>query len=365
MWRSSGSTPSSSHVARASVSRSVQVSRLACERLELLPEKLEQETTGFSSVAPLWHLKFLHWSPIQVLPRPNMLSFWDLMGSDFGKPVFGPVLLTFMLPGDVKCQDDAADDAAAATNAPTAGAGDASAQTVADSTGADSTQTATPGDAVAPVTDSSVAPAVDAAVVEDTPAPVMPDVKCVGKEDITESKAVKASVATSDCAATKNILENVPAKWCSKQACKINIFQDDSTMLLDSEDASLGTLASALQSEEMKNKLGVTDVKYSSSGSSVLVGILVTGLLAAVALTVGYFKCQRRPSPKGERLAEEGTPVDQQNQANTLASDAPLNPPPETPEKPSANGEAPEGDKAQTPPTNGHSTPANTADTEL
>lgn len=39
-----------------------------------------------------------------------------------------------------------------------------------------------------------------------------------------------------------------------------------------------------------------------SSGSSVFVGILVSGLLAAIALTVGYFKCQRRSDPKGVRL---------------------------------------------------------------
>lgn len=279
------------------------------------------------------------------------------------------VLCALLLTNEVKCQDDAADPPATSPAPADAGdAGDATAAPdAAGSTGADSAGTPAPGDASVPFTvvHVSIPPAVDAAAAE-APAPVVPDVKCVGKEDITESNAVKASVATSDCEQTKSIIEAVPANWCSTQACKINIFQDDSTVLLDSEDASLGTLASALQSEEMKNKLGVSDVKYSSSsGSSVFVGILVTGLLAAVALTVGYFKCQRRPSPKGERLAEEGTPVDQQNQANTLASDAPLNPPPETPEKPSANGEAPEGDKAQPPPTNGHSTPANTADTEL
>lgn len=56
--------------------------------------------------------------------------------------------------------------------------------------------------------------------------------------------------------------------------------------------------------------------------------------------------------------------MDQQNQGNTLASDAPLNPPPENQEKPSVNGETPEPDKTQPPPTNGHST-ANTADAEL
>lgn len=40
----------------------------------------------------------------------------------------------------------------------------------------------------------------------------------------------------------------------------------------------------------------------SSSGSSVFVGILVSGLLAALAITVGYFKCQRRSDSKGVRL---------------------------------------------------------------
>uniref|UniRef100_A0A665V1U4 Si:dkey-261h17.1 n=1 Tax=Echeneis naucrates TaxID=173247 RepID=A0A665V1U4_ECHNA len=104
---------------------------------------------------------------------------------------------------------------------------------------------------------------------------------------------------------------------------------------------------------------------HSSSGSSVFAGILVTGLLAALAITIGYFKCQRRPDPKGVRLAEEAYPVDQDNQANTLVSVAPLNPPPETPEKPSVNGESTEAAKTPSPPpTNGHST-TKTADTEL
>lgn len=57
--------------------------------------------------------------------------------------------------------------------------------------------------------------------------------------------------------------------------------------------------------------------------------------------------------------------MDQENQGNTLASEAPLNPPPETQEKPSINGEPLEAVKTETsPPTNGHST-AKTADTEL
>lgn len=115
---------------------------------------------------------------------------------------------------------------------------------------------------------------------------------------------------------------------------------------------------------ETKSHSQRNETDSSSKGSSVFVGTLVTGLLVAVGLTVGYLNFQRRPSPKGEKLAEEGTPMDQQNQGNTLASDAPLNPPPENQEKPSVNGETPEPDKTQPPPTNGHST-ANTADAEL
>lgn len=73
------------------------------------------------------------------------------------------------------------------------------------------------------------------------------------------------------------------------------------------------------------------------------------------------FKCLL----KSHLQAEEAYPVDQENQGNTLVSVAPLNPPPETPEKPSVNGESPEAVKTEpTPPTNGHST-TNTADTEM
>lgn len=64
--------------------------------------------------------------------------------------------------------------------------------------------------------------------------------------------------------------------------------------------------------------------------------------------------------------AEEAYPVDQENQGNTLVSVAPLNPPTETQEKPSINGESTEPAKTEppAPPTNGHST-TKTADTEL
>lgn len=196
---------------------------------------------------------------------------------------------------------------------------------------------------------------------------MVPDVKCVGKEAIPESNAVKAVVETTDCEKTKTIIETNPAGWCNTAQCKVEIFQDGNNVLVASDHAKLETLAEALQSEHLKDKLGVTKIETPlSSGSSVFVGILVTGLLAALAITVGYFKCQRRPDPKGVRLAEEAYPVDQENQGNTLVSVAPLNPPPETQEKPSVNGESPEPAKTEPapPPTNGHST-AKTADTEL
>lgn len=63
--------------------------------------------------------------------------------------------------------------------------------------------------------------------------------------------------------------------------------------------------------------------------------------------------------------AEEAYPVDQENQGNTLVSVAPLNPPAETQEKPSVNGESTEAAKTQPPPpTNGHPS-TKTADTEM
>ncbi|XP_040049865.1 uncharacterized protein cd34 isoform X1 [Gasterosteus aculeatus] len=106
--------------------------------------------------------------------------------------------------------------------------------------------------------------------------------------------------------------------------------------------------------------------KSRTSDSSVFVGILVSGLLAALAIVVGYFKCQRRTGTKGLTMAEScPVVVEQDNQGNTLLSVAPLNPLPETLEKPSVNGEAPEEDKTQPPPpTNGHSA-TKTADTEM
>lgn len=314
------------------------------------------------------------------------------------------VLCALLLSSEVMCQDDAtqgptdapaADPPSDASVAPPETAGSAAAPAASDAPGA--APTVAPGDVPAPsvapgdnsfgvsVIDLSLNPdgqdagtsgttaaplgRVDAAAPAVVPVEIVkyrPSVKCVGKDDISESHAVKVEVTTDDCEATKRVIDENLAVLCETQECELKIFQDEKMALMSSDNAPLRALADAVQGEHLKDKLGVTKVETpSSSSSSVFVGILVSGLLAALGIVVGYFKCQRRTDTKGVRLAEETYPVDQENQGNTLVSVAPLNPPPETTEKPSVNGESPEAAKTQPPPpTNGHST-TKTADTEL
>lgn len=321
---------------------------------------------------------------------------WRMNGL-WGRMAVVLVLSALLLSNGVMSQDDAAADATDAPAADSSVAADASATSGAPAAtdaadagatpsnaagAADSAATSAPGDIglAATILNVAINPSgTDAPVViqdkDSTPvAPeepkvvklVVPDVTCVGKDDMPES-AVKVSVDTTDCEATKRIIQDNPAGWCSKENCNLKIAQEGKTINVASDDAKLTTLADAFQSAALKEKLGVTNVETSSSsGSSVLAGILVSGLLAAIGITIGYFKCQRRGDAKGVRLAEEAYPADQENQGNTLVSVAPLNPPPETPEKPSVNGESPEAAKTEPspPPTNGTST-TKTADTEL
>uniref|UniRef100_UPI0037E8BB21 uncharacterized protein cd34 n=1 Tax=Semicossyphus pulcher TaxID=241346 RepID=UPI0037E8BB21 len=311
------------------------------------------------------------------------------------------LLCALLLSNEVMCQDDAqadptdapaadpaADpgavtDASAASAAPGASAApDAGAAPTDAAAAAKSAASAAPGASGIPATIVTVVtvsnPDGSISVTDSPAAPVAPEVttilktvvpvvKCVGKDDIPESDAIKVSVETTDCEATKRIIQENPAGWCNKDNCNLEISQDGKTIKMASDDAKLSTLADAVQSSALKDKLGVTKVETpSSSSSSVFAGILVSGLLAAIGITAGYFKCQRRGDAKGVRLAEEAYPVDQENQGNTLVSVAPLNPPPDTLEKPSVNGESPEAAKTEPtpPPTNGTST-TKTADTEL
>ncbi|XP_051948109.1 uncharacterized protein LOC127619288 [Xyrauchen texanus] len=138
------------------------------------------------------------------------------------------------------------------------------------------------------------------------------------------------------------------------------------------------TVDQSLSSADMKHKyrmenspisnpesISEQDEEKAKSSPAVFVSVLVTGLLiAAIVVATYYFKCHRRTSPNGIKLAESFI-ADEENQGNTLVSVAPLNQP-ELQEKPSLNGESQETVKTQTPPaaTNGHST-TKTADTEL
>ncbi|KAI7794328.1 uncharacterized protein cd34 [Triplophysa rosa] len=128
------------------------------------------------------------------------------------------------------------------------------------------------------------------------------------------------------------------------------------------EEETISGLNKSLTSEEPE----VTNENASGS-SAVFVSVLVTGLLlAAMIIGAYYFKQHRKTNGKGGmKLTEESYMADEENQGNTLVSVAPLNQP-EPQEKPSLNGESPEGVITQTPPaaTNGHST-TKTADTEL
>ncbi|XP_068162117.1 hematopoietic progenitor cell antigen CD34 [Antennarius striatus] len=326
------------------------------------------------------------------------MAMWRMNG--LWRKMAGVVLLcALLLSNEVICQDDAPEDA---TDVPAdADAADASAVTdVPDATAAPDTTLAPEAgaDPTAAAGDEPVTPAAGdvslpldvVRVVMDgdsqdgdagptagddagAPADELPNVRCVTQDEISESNAVKLEVTTADCEETKRVILENPETWCQKKMCDLKIFQDAQKALVASDSAKLSALAEAFKGDVAKDKLGATMVESpqssspssSSSGSSVFVGVLVSGLLAALAITIGYFKCQRRSDGKGARLAEEAYPADQENQGNTLVSVAPLNPPPETQEKPSVNGESTEAAKTQTPPpTNGHST-AKTADTEM
>nr|XP_046253211.1 uncharacterized protein si:dkey-261h17.1 [Scatophagus argus] len=327
-------------------------------------------------------------------------SMWRMNG--LWRRMAGLLLLcALLLSNDVRCQDEGATTDALAAD-PADGPGSTRVPDVSAAPNVDANPTAVGGESAASATpgdDSVLATIMTTAVNPDnqdeatsntagtTAAPVVargvdltpvftadthvvqlvvPEVKCVGANDISKSNAVKVEVATADCEATRAIIQENAAGWCETEKCGLRIFQNGKTALVASDDAKLSTLAETLQGEQLKDKLGVAKTETpSSSGSAVFVGVLVSGLIAALGITVAYFKCQRKSDTKGVRLAEEAYPVDQENQGNTLVSVAPLNPPPETQEKPSVNGESPEAAKTQPPPpTNGHST-TKTADTEM
>ncbi|KAJ8360386.1 hypothetical protein SKAU_G00169110 [Synaphobranchus kaupii] len=198
------------------------------------------------------------------------------------------------------------------------------------------------------------------------------DIQCVDKDALKDRDAVKLELkGISSCEDTKAKLKELLGDICGED-CDIKIFQEESSsqIIVSGEDieADAKGMAGKFSSEGIKDKLGVVEAapRWGKHPPTVLVSLLLTGLLLAALLIGGYCLRNHRSQPtKGTKLAEESFPVDEENQGNTLVSVAPLHPQ-EPQEKPSANGESPEGVKIEAPPTNGHSTAKSpVADTEL
>ncbi|XP_062396135.1 hematopoietic progenitor cell antigen CD34 [Sardina pilchardus] len=205
-------------------------------------------------------------------------------------------------------------------------------------------------------------------VVTESAAPLV-SVECVTEDVVKDRTMVKLELANAlPCDTIKQALEE---DFCrDRQVCEVLIAQEGEKLMLSGAtiEENPAEASKMFQGGEIKNKLTVLKSEpVVKQGSAVLVSILVTGLLLAAGLIGGYvWLNNRKGNGKGVRLAEDSYPVDEENQGNTLVSVAPLNPP-EPQEKPSLNGESPDGVKTQAPAaTNGHSTAKTpVADTEL
>ncbi|CAG03881.1 unnamed protein product [Tetraodon nigroviridis] len=300
-----------------------------------------------------------------AVPMWRMNGVWKRMAGVL-------LLCALLLCNEVTCQDDAATNS---TDGPAADVPDATIAPAAGPTGTFPsfidllvTNVSTATDQNGSASGTTAAPSVEKALPAATSKMMV--MSCTEPEDIVDLSHVFISVKTADCEESKGIIaENLPF-LCKENSCEMKLYQKGENLQIGTKDVDDSALIKHLLSEPLKSKLSSSSSPSSSSSSSssdssVFVGVLVSGLLAAAAITAAYCKCQRRSDTKEVKLAEEAYPVDQENQGNTLVSVAPLNPPPETPEKPSVNGESPEAVKTEpTPPTNGHST-SNTADTEM
>ncbi|KAM9859069.1 uncharacterized protein ACBR49_006744 [Aulostomus maculatus] len=206
---------------------------------------------------------------------------------------------------------------------------------------------------------------------DNKPQPVpQDDVVCVSKEAVQDKNAVNLRLkASSNCKDTKVKIESVLQELCGED-CKLDIYQEDnSDQILVSgqyvEDDVAG-MANKFNNDNIKDKTDVEEAvpRWGKNSKLVLVSLLLTGLLLAALLVAGYYLKTHHKNSKGVRLAESFQ-VDEENQANTLVSVAPL--PQEPLDKPTANGESPpENGTNPAPTTNGHSaTQTPVADTEM
>ncbi|TWW62322.1 hypothetical protein D4764_04G0009690 [Takifugu flavidus] len=168
---------------------------------------------------------------------------------------------------------------------------------------------------------------------------------------------------------TRVKLQSVLQDLCSED-CKLEIFQEDrSDELIVSGnyvEADVSGMTKKFNNDNIKDKTGVENAvsRWRQKSKLVLASLLLTGLLLASLLVAGYYLKTHRKNSKGVRLAKSFQ-VDEENQANTLVSVAPL--PQEPLDKPTVNRQSPpENGTDPSSTTNGHSdnvTPV--ADTEM
>ncbi|XP_047202417.1 hematopoietic progenitor cell antigen CD34 isoform X2 [Girardinichthys multiradiatus] len=211
-------------------------------------------------------------------------------------------------------------------------------------------------------------PAPNSARGDNFPRPV--DVVCVSKQAMEGKNAVLVKLKSStSCVDTRKSIISVLPELCGED-CKLELYQEDNTdnVLVSGkyvEDDVTG-MVNKFNNDNIKDKANVQGAtpRWEKNLKLVLVSLLLTGLLLGVLLVALYYFKAHRKNSKGVRLAESFQ-VDEENQANTLVSVAPLHQEPA--DKPSANGESPpENGTNSTPTTNGHSanqTPV--ADTEM
>lgn len=205
----------------------------------------------------------------------------------------------------------------------------------------------------------------------DKPKPSQDDVVCVTKEAVQDKNAVSLKLkSNSNCEDTKAKIQSVLEELCGED-CKLQLYQEDNSDQIlvagDYVEADVGGMANKFNNDNIKDKTDVEEAvpRWGKSSKLVLVSVLLAGLLLAALLVAGYYLKTHRKNSKGVRLAESFQ-VDEENQANTLVSVAPL--PQEPLDKPTVNGESPppENGTSPAPTTNGHSanqTPD--ADTEM
>ncbi|XP_074530936.1 uncharacterized protein LOC141793938 isoform X2 [Halichoeres trimaculatus] len=196
------------------------------------------------------------------------------------------------------------------------------------------------------------------------------DVVCVSKEAVQDKNAVSLKLkAASTCKETKMKIESVLQELCGED-CKLEIYQEDNTdeIIVSGKyvEDDVAEMANKFNNDNIKDKTDVEEAspRWGKNSKLVLVSLLLTGLLLAALLVAGYYLKTHRKNSKGVRLADTFQ-VDEENQANTLVSVAPL--PQEPLDKPTVNGESPpENGNNPAPTTNGHSaTQTPVADTEM